>query len=103
MNICILSGYIVGFSESCGISVDEETENRIKEKMENRPKTELGGQWMLNSTSLEWEFVELPLVEPEPPTEEQSLTRYANELTGADDPDLVSATETLINQRMEDK
>ena len=34
-----------------------------------------------------------------PVTEEESLTRYANELTGADDPDLVSAAETLIKQR----
>lgn len=28
--------------------------------------------------------------------EERALTRYANELTGENDPDLVSATETLI-------
>lgn len=43
----------------------------------------------------------------EPPVDEQeqaeALTRYANELTGADDPDLVSAAETLIKQRMEEK
>ena len=30
---------------------------------------------------------------------QQALTRYANELTGADDPDLLSAAETLIKQR----
>jgi len=42
----------------------------------------------------------------DPETEEQqaeALTRYANELTGANDPDLVSAAETLIKQRMEEK
>lgn len=36
----------------------------------------------------------------EPPVDEQeqaeALTRYANELTGADDPDLISAAETMI-------
>lgn len=39
-------------------------------------------------------------VEPEPMTDEQALTRYANELTGHDDPDLISAAETLIEQRI---
>lgn len=33
---------------------------------------------------------------------EEAITRYANELTGADDPDLISAAETLIKQRMEE-
>jgi len=33
------------------------------------------------------------------PTEEDALTRYANTLTGANDPDLISAAETLIKQR----
>ena len=37
-----------------------------------------------------------------PPDAEEALTRYANELTGADDPDLISVTETLIQQRMEE-
>lgn len=38
-------------------------------------------------------------VEEVPISEEEALTRYANELTGADDPDLISAAETLIKQR----
>ena len=40
-------------------------------------------------------------VPDDPETEEQqaeSLTRYANELTGADDPDLISAAETMITK-----
>jgi len=41
-------------------------------------------------------------VEEVPISEEESLTRYANSITGADDPDLISATETLIQQRMEE-
>ena len=31
-------------------------------------------------------------------TEEIALTRYANEVTGADDPDLISAAETMIKK-----
>ena len=31
-------------------------------------------------------------------TEEIALTRYANEVTGADDPDLASAAETMIKK-----
>ena len=37
-----------------------------------------------------WDLVEEPI------TEEEALTRYANELTGADDETLTEATETLI-------
>ena len=36
------------------------------------------------------------------PTEEESLTRYANELTGANDHDLISAAETLITERIKE-
>ena len=42
----------------------------------------------------------------DPDTEEEqaeALTRYANELTGQNDTDLISAAETLIQQRMEEK
>ena len=41
--------------------------------------------------------------EPTDTAPEEALTRYANTLTGANDPDLISATETLIQQRMEEK
>ena len=34
--------------------------------------------------------------------EEKALTRYANELTGENDPDLVSATESLIKHFTEE-
>lgn len=36
------------------------------------------------------------------PTEEAALTRYANSITGASDPDLISAAETLIEQRIKE-
>lgn len=44
-----------------------------------------------------WEFAPNP-----EPTEDEALTRYANELTGENDPDLVSATETLIKHYTEE-
>lgn len=34
-------------------------------------------------------------------TEESALVRYANEITGAEDPDLISAAETMIRQLTE--
>ena len=33
----------------------------------------------------------------------EALTRYANTLTGANDPDLISAAETLIEQRIKEE
>lgn len=35
--------------------------------------------------------------------ESEALTRYANELTGANDPDLISAAETLITDRIKEE
>lgn len=50
---------------------------------------------------------EVPYVEPEEePTIEdkaEALTRYANSITGADDHDLISAAETLIEQRIKEE
>lgn len=43
-----------------------------------------------------WEVKEVPI------TDEEALTRYANSLTGASDPDLISAAETLIEQRIKE-
>lgn len=39
-----------------------------------------------------WEIVEIPI------SDEEALTRYANELTGQNDPDLLSAAETMITK-----
>jgi len=44
-----------------------------------------------------WEVKEIPI------SDEEALTRYANTLTGADDPDLISAAETLIDKYSESK
>ena len=42
----------------------------------------------------------------DPETEEEqaeALTRYANTLTGQNDPDIISAAETLIEQRIKEE
>jgi hypothetical protein len=65
----------------------------------NAPKAPGGYEYKLRADNLEWELVKLPPIEPEPLTDEEALTRYANALTGANDPDLLSAAETLIKQR----
>ena len=44
-----------------------------------------------------WTVEEIPI------TEEEALTRYANSLTGVNDPDLISAIETLIEQRIKEE
>ena len=44
-----------------------------------------------------WTVEEIPI------TDEEALTRYANELTGANDTDLISAAETLIEQRIKEE
>lgn len=54
-----------------------------------------------DATAEEYEEWQRQEEEPEP-TEEEALTRYANELTGENDPDLVSATETLIKHFTEE-
>ena len=44
-----------------------------------------------------------PEEQPDRTEEAEALTRYANELTGASDPDLISAAETLIEQRIKEE
>ena len=49
-------------------------------------------------------WYEVDYFEPmENPTDEEALTRYANELTGANDTDLISAAETLITERIKEE
>lgn len=86
---------------SGGVEITEQEYAEVLAVIRNKPTARDGYDYRLK-TDLTWEEYEMPPVEPEPPTEAESLTRYANELTGADDSDLVSATTTLIKQRMED-
>ena len=63
--------------------------------------------WHCEPTYTEWQtetgreiLQEWMLVQDEI-TEEIALTRYANEVTGADDPDIISAAETMLKQLTE--
>ena len=50
-----------------------------------------------NQIAQSWTVEEVPI------SEEEALTRYANTLTGANDPDLISAAETLITERIKEE
>ena len=52
-------------------------------------------QWAIENNQIvqSWTVEEIPI------TDEEALTRYANSITGANDPDLISAAETLIAER----
>lgn len=75
--------------------------NAIRDAVQNKPTAPDGYTCMLNATTLEWELVELPPTPDEPTTDDEALTRYANELTGSADETLTEATETLIKQLKE--
>ena len=54
--------------------------------------------WAIQNNQIvqSWTVEEIPI------TDEEALTRYANALTGANDPDLISAAETLITDRIKE-
>jgi len=95
------NGYVLAVSATAtdGVEITEREYNNILSALQNRPKPKNGFALMLKDGTLEWEFKH---IEPEPLTDEEALTRYANTLTGANDPDLISATETLIEQRIKE-
>lgn len=69
----------------------------------DQPEVEPGYIAVPGWEETETEIVQTWTVETEPITEEAALTRYANALTGANDPDLISAAETLIEQRIKEE
>ena len=91
------NGYILAVSATAtdGVEITEQEYNAILTALHNRLQSKDGFALMLKDSTLEWEYV---AIEPEPLTDEEALTRYANELTGADDPDLISAAETMITK-----
>ena len=96
------SGYIISIGTGSGgeeITAQEYTE--ILSVIRNKPTAREGFDYRLK-TDLTWEEYELPPVEPEPLTDEEALTRYANTLTGANDQTLVEAAETLITDRIKE-
>ena len=86
-----------------GTEITESEYNTIMQKIQNKPADPEGYTYKLCADNLEWELVELPPIEPEPLTDEEALTRYANEMTGASDPDLICAAETLITDRIKEE
>ena len=91
------SGYISGIGTNGSDSVTAITEPEyadILSAIRNRPTAPDGFEYKLKA-DLTWERVP---IEPEPLTDEEALTRYANSVTGASDTDLISASETLIEQ-----
>ena len=91
------NGYIVGLSGA------ESDYGRIKALFLSKPKAPNGYTYRLRADTLEWELVKLPPVEPEPMTDEEALTRYANELTGSNDQTLLDAAETIITKLIEEE
>ena len=99
-----INGYVVAVStKNVGVEITESEYNTIMQKIQSKPSAPSGYIYKLRADNLEWELVELPPVEPEPLTDEEALTRYANALTGASDPDLISAAETLITERIKEE
>lgn len=76
---------------------------QIVDIISNKPTDPDGYAYKLSEDSLEWVLVELPPAPMEPITEDEALTKYANELTGEPDKTLQEATETLIKKVMEEK
>ena len=101
------SGYIIGIGTNGNNTVDAITVdeyNAILNIIHNKPEDPDDYQYKLRADTLEWELAELP-PEPEtdPTTEEEALTRYANELTGGNAETLQEATEILIKTVKGDK
>ena len=102
----IENGFITAIGTGiAGAEITESEYNTIMQKIQNKPTDPSGYTYKLRADTLEWELVELPPA-PEPSEDvddSEALTRYANELTGANDPDLISAAETLITDRIKEE
>lgn len=57
-----------------------------------------GYQWQETWSETESEIVQGWVLVEVPITDEDALVRYANEITGADDSDIISAAETMITK-----
>ena len=93
----VINGFIVA------VEINDAEYDRLARKIQNKPTDPEGYTYKLRADDLEWELVKLPPVEPEPVTDEEALTRFSNTITGANDPDLISAAETLIEQRIKEE
>lgn len=104
MTAFIENGYVAYIANHGGNTEITESEyNAIMQKIRTKPADPDGYAYKLRADTLEWELVKLPPVEPEPLTDEDALTRYANSITGANDTTLIEAAETLIEQRIKEE
>ena len=94
----VKNGYIIA------VQPHDEQYNVLCDIVANKPKDPDNYRYQLRADTLEWELAELP-PEPEPsaPTDDEALTRYANELTNGNVETLQEATENLIKIVKEDK
>ena len=89
-------GFVTGVGTNGNDSVTEITEAQYLEILSvihDRPTPPAGHTYLLRADNLDWELVEMQTA---PITEDEALTRYANELTGGSDETLEAATETLL-------
>lgn len=102
-NKIIDNGYVISIGTgNGGTEITEQEYAEILATIRNKPTTREGFDYRLK-TDLTWEEYALPPIEPEPPTDEEAITRYANSITGANDPDLISAAETLLTERIKEE
>lgn len=99
--IIVVDGYVIATANT-PFDTDENAD-AVELMLQRQPSAPTGYVYKLRADNLERELVELPPVESEPMTDEEALTRYANSITGADDPDLISAAETLITERIKEE
>lgn len=99
----IENGYTIAITTVYGQTrIAKERYDTILSMFHVKPEAKDGYDYMLRADTLEWELVESPPLPNPEPTEDEALTRYANELTGAEDETLTEATETLIKHFKED-
>lgn len=97
----VSDGYVVSYGIGSGaVEIAKAEYESIKKVASLSPIAPSGYSYKLRADTLKWELVELP---PEPePTNEEALTRYANELTGSTAETLQEATENLIKHFKEE-
>lgn len=98
--IIVVNGYVIATADTPFDS--DENADAVEQILQRQPTAPEGYIYKLRADNLEWELVELPPVEPEPLTDEEALTRYANSITGANDQTLIEAAETLITEKIKE-
>lgn len=99
--IIVVNGYVIATADTPFDS--DENADAVEQILQRQPTAPEGCIYKLRADNLEWELVELPPIEPEPLTDEEALTRFANTLTGANDQTLVEAAETLITEKIKEE